>query len=171
MHAPTYGYPRRVITRVAIAAILLLVAGAVAWRLERRPKGSGALPVRTGDRAHVPAQVDRADFPRPDAPWLLVLFTSAECGGCAEMSTKIAVLATGDVAVCEIEYSQRRDLQEKYSVDAVPLSVVADAEGVVRAHAFGNVPASDLWATVARAREVQQGEPGGSSRSEDADGR
>ncbi len=90
------------------------------------------------------------------------------------MSTKVAVLETSDVAVSEVEFSARRAIQEKYSVDAVPLLVVADAEGVVRAHIFGNVPASDVWAAVSRARDERADGPGPGaappSRAGDVDG-
>ena len=139
--------------RAVVALVLLAVAGGVAWRLERRPRRHAtrdAVPVH--DRARVPAQLDRADFARPDAPWLLVLFSSKECGGCAEMATKVAVLETDEVAVTEVEYTAQKDLQDKYSIDSVPLVVVADSDGVVRAHAFGNVPASEVWSAVAQAR-------------------
>lgn len=70
------------------------------------------------------------------------------------MATKVAVLETAEVAVTEVEYTARREIQEKYAIDSVPLVVVADSEGVVRAHAFGNVPASEVWSAVAQAREA-----------------
>ncbi len=140
------------VSRIIVAAALIAVATVIAWRLDRRPGHAAAVPIPVRDRAHVPAQLDRDDFPHPEAAWLLVLFSSPACGGCAEMSTKVAVLETEDVAVCEVDYATRRELQEKYLVDAVPLVLVADSEGVVRAHTFGNVPASDVRATVSRAR-------------------
>jgi hypothetical protein len=58
--------------RLVIAAVLLAAAVAVAWWLNRqRP----AAPPR--DAYSVPRQLDRADFARPDAPWLVVLFSSS----------------------------------------------------------------------------------------------
>jgi len=137
-----------VTVRLGIAALLIAIAWIVGKHLDRR-LASKAQPT---ERTSVPAQLERADFPRPEAAWLVVLFSSKSCGGCAEMSEKLAVLATDEVAVCDVGYETQRELQERYSVDTVPLLVVADAEGVVRAHALGNVPASDMWAAVARAR-------------------
>ena len=53
----------------------------------------------------------------------------------------------------EVEVGRRRDLHHRYSVDAVPTLVVADAEGVVRASFVGQPTATDLWAAVAELRE------------------
>lgn len=138
--------------RLALAAALVAVAALVAWRLERRPRRP--TPIR--DRAHVPAQLDRSDFPRPEAPWLVVLFSSTECGGCADMVAKVSVLETSDVAVARVEYTEQRDLHDRYAIEAVPLVVVVDAEGVTHGHKFGNVQASEIWALVASAREHAQ---------------
>jgi hypothetical protein len=56
--------------------------------------------------------------------------------------------------VQEVEISARRDLHQRYSIDAVPIIVLADAEGVVRASFVGPPSATDLWAAVAEAREL-----------------
>ena len=61
----------------------------------------------TQPAAHVPVQLDRADFARPDAPWLVAVFTSATCQTCADVAAKAAVLASDDVAVAEVEYARR----------------------------------------------------------------
>jgi hypothetical protein len=50
------------------------------------------------------------------------------------------------------EVAARPDVHRQYHIDAVPLVVVADAEGVVRAGFLGPVTATDLWAAVAEAR-------------------
>lgn len=101
----------------------------------------------------LPTQVDRADFGRADAPWLVLLFTSATCDACQDMVQKARVLETRDVAVVDVEYSANKDLHARYSVDAVPSLVVVDADGVVRAGFIGPVKAQDLWAAVAECRE------------------
>ena len=54
-----------------------------------------------------PAQLDRADFPRPEAPWLVVLFTSSNCDSCAGLYDKAAALESDEVAVTEVEYFAR----------------------------------------------------------------
>ena len=101
----------------------------------------------------LPTQVDRADFARADAPWLVLLFTSATCDACRDMVGKARVLETRDVAVVEVEYGADRELHRRYSVEAVPSLVIADADGVVRTGFIGPVKAQDLWAAVAECRE------------------
>lgn len=133
-----------------IAAVLVVVAAVVAWLLERR---RSAVPADSLTAATVPARLDRADFPRPDAPWLVALFSSATCDSCGPMATKVQALASEAVATCEVEYSSERALHERYRVEAVPLVVVADAEGVVTAAFVGPTSATDLWAAVAEARD------------------
>jgi hypothetical protein len=135
------------VVRVVIAAALLLTAGAVAWQLNRRRP---AAPSR--DAYPVPRQLDRADFERPDAPWLVVLFSSATCDSCAAMAPKVHVLGSDTVATCEVEYGEHPDLHERYEISGVPTIVVADADGVVRNGWVGPVGAGDLWAAVSEVR-------------------
>jgi hypothetical protein len=101
----------------------------------------------------VPAQLDRRDFARPDADWLVAVFTSATCATCAGVAAKAQVLACAAVAVEEVEVSARTEVHRRYHIDAVPLTVVADGEGVVRAAFAGPVTATDLWAAVAEVRQ------------------
>lgn len=135
----------RALIAVALAGIALLVAAAVQRR--QRPDA----PVRTGYA--VPAQIDRADFTRPDAPWLVAVFTSATCDTCAGVWERAQPLASPAVAVAELELTAARDLHDRYGIEAVPTTVVVDAEGVVQASFLGPVTATDLWAAVAEARE------------------
>ncbi len=134
--------------RFAIAAVVVLIAVVVAVVMERRrpePPTQGAWAV--------PAQLDRADFARPDAPWLVAVFSSATCLTCKGTWEKAAALASDAVAVQEVEAVQRRDLHERYGIDAVPAVVVADADGVVRASFLGEPSAADLWAALAGLRD------------------
>ena len=55
--------------------------------------------------------------------------------------------------VQEIEFSEHRTLHDRYEVEAVPMVLVADAKGIVRASFIGSPSAADLWATVAQLRE------------------
>lgn len=130
---------------VALGVILAVAASAVMRR--RTPDA----PTQGGFQ--LPTQVDRNDFERPDAPWLVLLFTSASCDACADMVGKAKVLAARDVAVVDVEYSANKELHARYSIDAVPSLVVVDASGVVRAGFLGPVKAQDLWAAVAECRE------------------
>jgi hypothetical protein len=137
-----------VVERVLLAVAGVAVAGAVAWVVQhRRP----APP--TQGRWPVPTQLDRADFDRPDAPWFVGVFSSATCESCEKAVAQAMVLESAEVAVQEVEVGARRHLHDRYGVEAVPVTVVADAEGVVRASFVGPPSAADLWAAVAAARD------------------
>jgi hypothetical protein len=137
-------------TRLAILVVLLLVAGGIAFFLEGRRKRTNA-PIR--DSYPVPRQLHRADFPHPEAPWLVALFSSSTCDSCASMRGKVEALASPEVATCDIEFTANRELHERYEISGVPMVLVADHEGVVRRSFVGPVTATDLWAAVAEARE------------------
>ena len=113
------------VPRLIIALALVLVAAAIAWRLRTQAEPD---PVRPA--GEIPRQLHRVDFPRADAPWLVVLFSSATCDSCAVMASKVRVLESADVVACEIEYGRDHALHERYAIDSVPLVVVADGEGV-----------------------------------------
>lgn len=132
-----------------ILIVGLVVAGAllVAFLLQRRKPDA---PIRTG--YSTPEQLDRGDFDRPDAPWLVAVFTSATCATCADVWTKAQVLASADVVVQQLEYGRDRALHERYAVDAVPALVVADRDGVVQRSFLGPVSATHLWAALAEVR-------------------
>lgn len=136
-------------TRLILAAGLVALAGAVAWILERRRHTA---PPFQG-RALVPQQLDRADFPRPDASWLVVLWSSRTCDSCRGLAEKLAPLRSDDVAVVEVEYQTDPELHRRYEIEAAPITVVADAEGVTRASFTGAFEAAEVWAAVAELRE------------------
>jgi hypothetical protein len=138
--------------RIVLALVLLAVAVVVAIGLERRRKATGA-PIR--DAYPTPRQLHRADFPNPESPWLVALFSSATCDSCAVMREKVQVLASSEVAVCDIEFSESRALHERYEISGVPMVLIADAEGVVRQSFVGSVSATDLWAAVAGVRDSE----------------
>jgi len=133
--------------RFVIAAVVVAIAAVVAVLVERRrpePPTQGQWPV--------PTQLDRQDFVRPDAPWLVAVFSSATCDSCADAVRKARALASEAVVVEEVEAKASADLHRRYSIEAVPTIVVADADGVVRASFVGPPSATDLWAAVAEAR-------------------
>lgn len=134
-------------TRLVVALVLVVAAVGVAWLLARR-----APDPPTQAKWTVPDQLDRRDFDQPASPWLVAIFTSLTCDSCQGTVEKARVLASDDVAVEEIAYQHRQDLHDRYGIDAVPTVVVADHEGVVRAHHIGPCTATDLWAAVAQAR-------------------
>lgn len=139
--------PAGAVTNLLIALAIAAVAVGVAAVVARRRPDPPTQPVGA-----VPTQLDRADFERPEAPWLVAVFSSATCRTCADVGAKAAVLASPEVAVTEVEFGTARELHERYGIDAVPLLVIADADGVVRRHFLGPVSATDLWAAVASVR-------------------
>lgn len=142
--------------RLLIVAPLVLVAVAVAFVVQRRRPDAPAQPVE-----HVaPAQLDRADFARPDAPWLVVTFTSATCDTCAGVAAKAAVLASDSVSSVEVVYQTDRKLHDRYHVTAVPTLVIADAQGVVQRSFIGSTSATHLWAALAELRDPGSVPPG-----------
>ncbi len=144
------------VVRLVIVLALVAVAACVAALASRR-EGGGA-PVVT--RSSLPTHVRRTDFARPDAAWLVVLFSSATCASCARARQVVVPLESSEVAVTEIEFSDERDLHERYSIDAVPSVIVCDADGAVRAGFLGPPTAADLWATLADLREPGSVPPG-----------
>jgi hypothetical protein len=101
----------------------------------------------------VPSLVDRRDFDRPEASWLVVVFTSSTCDACAGAVLRALPLDGPEVAVQEVSFPADRALHARYAIDAVPMVVVADAEGEVRTSFVGVPTAADLWAAVAELRE------------------
>lgn len=134
--------------RVLLAGIIVVVAAVLAVIVQRRRP---APPTQSS--WSVPEQLDRRDFDRPDAPWLVAVFSSAPCETCRGAVEKAQVLASSNVVVQDVEVSARKDLHDRYSIDAVPTIVVADRDGVVKASFVGPPNATDLWAAVAGARE------------------
>lgn len=135
----------QVLLAVGLAGAAALVAAVLR---RRRPVAAPTQP-----NWLVPAQLDRTDFARPDAPFLVAVFTSSTCHSCGAMADKAAVLASGQVAVDVVEVTARRAVHRKYAIDAVPMVVVADARGVVGASFVGPASATDLWAAVAEVRQ------------------
>src|SRR3954462_14719383 len=114
--------------RVLIAVGIAVAVAVLAWVLERRRPEAP-----TQRRWAVPDQLDRADFERPGAPFLVAVFTSATCNSCAQTVVQAQHAATADVVVEEVEIAAHGDLHRRYNIEAVPTLVVADREGVVRA--------------------------------------
>jgi len=118
--------------RVLLAVGIALVVAVLAIVLERRR------PQPPSQRRWaVPDQLDRADFDRPGAPWIVAVFTSATCDSCATAVARAQELASADVVVQVVEDGTRGDLHSRYNVEAVPTLLVADRQGVVRASIVG----------------------------------
>lgn len=138
---------QQLVAALGIVVVALVIAAVVR---RHRPDPPSQPSTSTYE---VPAQLDRADFDRGDAPWLVAVFTSASCGTCAGVRAKAAVLESSEVAVVDVEYGAAKALHERYGIDAVPTLVVADHHGVVRCSFVGPMTATDLWAAVAEVRQ------------------
>jgi hypothetical protein len=136
-----------VASRLVVALIVVVAAIVIARLLERRRP---APPTR--DAYPVPAQLDRADFPRPDAPWLLVLFSSRTCDSCGAMVSRVCSLESETVATIQVEAKADKALHDRYRIEGVPMVVLADADGVVRAGFVGSVDTWELEEALAKAQ-------------------
>lgn len=132
-----------------VVVAIAVVVGAVGLGLILRKRQQVAVPTQPS-RA-VPAQLDRADF-AATTPWLVAVFSSATCDTCASVVSKALVLQSASVGVVDVEYGSARALHKKYDIQAVPIVVIADIEGVVRAGFAGPVTAEDLWGALADVR-------------------
>ncbi|MFM1760753.1 MAG: hypothetical protein RL478_363 [Actinomycetota bacterium] len=132
---------------VIVGVVVVIALLANLWQRKRQ------VDAPTQGATEVPSQIDRSDFARPDAPWIVLAFTSATCQTCSDIERKVRVLETNSVAIQILEYTAQRELHERYKVDAVPTVLMADANGVVQANFLGPVSATDLWAALARARD------------------
>ena len=135
-------------SRLVIVGVVVVVALLISlWQRKRH------VDAPTQGAGEVPSQVDRADFVRPEAPWLVLAFTSATCQTCSDIERKVRVLETNNVAIQILEYTAERVLHARYKIDAVPTVLMADSNGVVQANFLAPVSATDLWAALARVRD------------------
>lgn len=134
--------------RVVLVLVAMGVALLAAAVLKRR---SPDAPTQGGFQ--LPTQLDRSDFPQPQVPWIVVLFSSSTCDACANVLSKARVLESSDVAVVNVDYVEQKQLHVRYNIEAVPSLVIADEHGVVHKGYMGPVKAQDLWAAVAECRE------------------
>lgn len=134
-------------TRVIVLVVLVAVAVAVAAILQRRRPDPPSVP---GYKA--PSQLDRNDFARPDAPFLVAVFASTTCSTCPEVWDRVEPLGGDDLAVQRIDVQDGPDLHQRYRIDGVPTTVVADAQGVVSATFFGPIRPGELEEALATLR-------------------
>lgn len=135
----------RLLPAVALAAVVALVA----LGLRRRRPAASPAP----NRHHVPTVVERGDFERPEADWLVVVFTSSTCSSCAATWEVARQLESTQVAVQDVEAGAEPALHGRYAIDAVPTTIICDRAGAVAGSFLGPVSATHLWAAMAEARE------------------
>jgi hypothetical protein len=110
------------------ALAMAVLVGLVALQLRGRQRPDAPTQPRGQS---VPAQLDRADFGRPEAPWLIAVFTSATCLSCRGMVQELRERESGETVVQEVQFEERPDLHRRYGITAVPVGLIADADGVV----------------------------------------
>jgi thioredoxin-related protein len=136
-----------VIRFVIVGVVVVVALLANLWQRRRR------VDAPTQGASEIPSQIDRSDFVRPEASWIVLAFTSATCQTCSDIERKVRVLETSSVAIQILEFTAERELHKRYKIDAVPAVLMADASGVVQANFLGPVSATDLWAALARVRD------------------
>ena len=142
------------ITKLVIVGVVLAAALILASLSRRSPGNAG--PVLAPFQA--PSIVDRSDLATADVGsldgrWVVLIFSSDVCDSCAEVVSKARPLESDAVAVLDVSFQRHRALHEKYSIDAVPLTLIVDPAGAVVKDFSGPVSATHLWAAVAEARE------------------
>ena len=141
--------------RLLIVGVIVVAASVLAALVQRRRPDA---PTRTGYT--IPDQLDRSDFVDPEVAWLVAMFSSSTCSTCAGAWEKVRQLASDEVSVARLDVEDHGDLHRRYHIEAVPLIVVVDHEGVTRASFLGPPSAADLWAAVAELRSPGTVPPG-----------
>lgn len=135
--------------------LIVVVLGAVAVIAAAVLRRRGVDDPEQGPSWSAPVQLDRTDFIRPEAPWLVVVFSSTTCLACEGAWKKATMVNGKEVAVVRSDAVADRALHLRYRIDAVPLVVVADAEGVVQRSFVGEPPEDDLGEAVAELRRAR----------------
>lgn len=143
----------QVLIVLALAAVGVGVAVAVQRRTSTEAPQQGA-------SWEVPVQLKRGDFTRPDAEWLVAVFSSSTCLACAGTWDKAVLLESDAVATQRLDAVEDKPIHDRYGIEAVPMVVVADASGAVRRSFVGEPTATDLWAALAELREPGSVPPG-----------
>ncbi|NQV97434.1 MAG: hypothetical protein HQ486_06525 [Acidimicrobiaceae bacterium] len=131
--------------RTILAMLVLGFAAVLGFVVKKRRPDAPTQSLKA-----VPQQLNRKDFLSPESAWLVAVFTSSTCDACRDVVTKAKVLASHDVAVQVLDYPGMRALHERYAIEAVPTTVIADSHGIVQYGIIGPVTAADLWAAMAK---------------------
>lgn len=126
-------------TRLIVLVVLAAVAAAVAYLLQRRRPDPPSAP-----SYRAPSQLDRDDFAQPETPVLAVVFASTTCNTCPDVWASVEALAREDLAVQRIDVQDGADLHQRYKIDGVPTTILANHQGVVAKAFFGPVDDDEL---------------------------
>jgi thioredoxin-like negative regulator of GroEL len=115
---------------------LTIVAVIVALILQRRRTEPPSSPSYRSI-----AEIDRAEFSHPEAPILVVMFSSTTCHTCPIVWETIESI---DVSAERVDVQSDPARHKRYRIDGVPTTVVADSSGVVGKTFFGPVSKDQL---------------------------
>ena len=124
-----------ILTIILILAIGLTAFG-VSSLANRRMPDSPSVP-----KSILPYQLDRSDFNDPSIEWIFVLFTSDKCDACDLVLSEVSKISLPNVVVQNINYATNKSLHVRYEIDAVPILLLADQQGIVQ-WSFAGVPPS-----------------------------
>lgn len=118
--------------RLVVLIALTLAAIGVALLLQRRrPEPPSAPSYRA------PSQLDRADFAGPlDLP-LIVVFASTACNSCPAVWDAVEQSKADTFVIERVNVEEDPKRHERYKIDGVPTTLVAGADGAVKASFFG----------------------------------
>lgn len=123
-----------------LTIILILVIGVTAFGVSslanQRMPDSPSVP-----KSILPYQLDRSDFNNPSIDWIFVLFTSDTCDACDLVLSEVSKISLPNVVVQNINYATNKSLHVRYEIDAVPILLLADQQGIVQ-WSFAGVPSS-----------------------------
>ncbi len=134
-------------TRLVVLVVLVVVAVVVALVLQRRRPDPPSAP-----SYRAPSQLDRDDFDGPDRPFLAVVFASTTCNSCSGVWDQVEPLGDERLTAQRVDVEDRGELHQRYRIDGVPTTVLADDRGVVTATFFGPVAPEELDDAVASLR-------------------
>ncbi|MCP4224863.1 MAG: thioredoxin family protein, partial [Actinomycetia bacterium] len=128
--------------RLIALVALTMVAIAIAVVLQRRRPDPPTAPSYRS-----PTQLDRDDFVNSPGQLLVVLFASATCDTCPRaweaIEAVLGVLAGAFVAQ-RVDVQLDPELHQRYRIDGVPTTIVADENGVVVQAFFGPITPHQL---------------------------
>jgi len=134
----------RLLVLVAVSLLACTAASIVQRRNYRHS-------VRTG--SPVPVQIHRGDFPHPEIDWLIAIFTSESCDACTAVLRSAQSIDSAAVHVAKIDSTKNEKIYKLYDIDAVPLLLLANKNGVVLYYHRGPIPTDQLYKDIEEATE------------------
>ncbi len=115
--------------RLAILLCLTVLAIIVAVALQRRRSEPPSSP-----SYRAVSEIDRSEFAHPEEPTLVVMFGSTTCDTCPIVWETIESIGAPAERV-DVQTDPKR--HQRYRIDGVPTTVIADRAGVVARTFFG----------------------------------